>query len=133
MTVANGTFEVKLEPQAATDEAREANIGQLAIDKHFSGDLEASSRGMMISVMGNVEGSAGYVALERVSGKLDGRSGTFALQHNGIMARGAPELTIRVVPDSGTGELANLEGQMTIIIADGKHSYRFEYNISKDS
>lgn len=130
MTLATGTFDVKLNPQTPGDETKAANIGRLALDKHFSGDLEAASSGEMLSVMGGVDGSAGYVALERVSGRLHGRSGTFALQHHGVMTRGVPELSIRVVPDSGTEQLSGLAGQMSIDVTDGKHSYRFEYTLA---
>lgn len=124
-TQARGTFEVKLTPQA-TDAA---DLGRMSIDKQFHGDLEAASKGEMLSAMGSVQGSAGYVAIEKVTGSLKGRSGTFVLQHNGIMNRGTPQLTISVVPDSGTGQLEGLSGTMTIEIADGKHSYSFEYTL----
>ena len=125
-----GAFEVKLDPQTPGDKARDANLDRLSIDKKFHGDLEAVSHGEMLAASTSVEGSAGYVAIERISGNLHGRSGTFVLQHNGIMTRGAPYLTIVVVPDSGTGQLAGLAGQMTIKIEDGKHSYDFEYSFS---
>jgi Protein of unknown function (DUF3224) len=97
------------------------------LDKQFHGDLEATSRGQMLTAMTDVKGSAGYVAIERVSGTLRGRAGSFLLQHTGTMTRGAPSLTITVVPDSGTEELAGLSGRMNIIITDGKHSYELEY------
>lgn len=127
MTQASGTFEVKLAPQTQAD----APVGRLSIDKQFHGDLEATSQGEMLAVGTGVEGSAGYVAMEQVSGTLHGRSGTFALQHTGIMTRGTPQLTITVVPDSGTGQLAGLSGRMMIHIADGNHSYDFEYTIAE--
>lgn len=128
-THARGTFEVKLTPQPLADSAADPSLGRLAIDKQFHGDLEAASRGEMLSAGTGVEGSAGYVAIERVSGTLHGRSGSFVLQHNGTMNRGAPRLTITVVPDSGAGELAGLAGTMSIAIADGQHSYDFEYTL----
>jgi len=103
----------------------------MAIDKQFHGDLEATSKGQMLTAGTAVKGSAGYVAIERVSGALHGRSGTFALQHSGTMTRGAPQLTITVVPDSGTGELLGLAGKMAIKIEDGKHSYDFEYTLAE--
>jgi hypothetical protein len=103
----------------------------MSIAKQFQGDLEATSKGQMLTAMTEVTGSAGYVAIERVSGKLHGHSGTFALQHSGSMTRGAPHLTITVVPDSGTGELVGLAGKMTINIVDGKHFYDFEYTLAK--
>jgi hypothetical protein len=102
----------------------------MSIDKRFHGDLEATSKGEMLMAGTAVEGSAGYVAIEIVSGTLQGRSGTFVLQHSGTMTRGAPQLTITVVPDSGTGQLLGLAGRMTIIIAGGKHSYDFEYTLA---
>lgn len=102
----------------------------MSLDKQFHGDLEGTSKGEMLTAMTSVQGSAGYVAIERVSGTLHGRSGTFVLQHNATMTRGAPQLAIIVVPDSGTGQLAGLAGKMTINIADGKHSYEFEYTLA---
>lgn len=126
-TRAGGTFEVKLTPQASDD----ATLGRMSIDKQFHGDLEATSKGAMLTAGTAVKGSAGYVAIERVSGALHGRSGTFVLQHSGTMTRGAPQLTISVVPDSGTEQLVGLAGQMAIKIADGKHSYDFEYTLAE--
>jgi len=129
-TRARGTFEVKLNPLPSDEETGGAALGRLALDKQFSGDLEAVSKGEMLAVGTAVEGSAGYVAMEHVSGTLYGRSGTFALQHSGTMARGAQQLSVTVVPDSGTGQLVGLSGAMTIQIADGMHSYDFEYNLA---
>jgi hypothetical protein len=102
----------------------------MSIDKQFHGDLEASSAGQMLAFSSAVKGSAGYVALERVEGRLQGRSGSFVLQHSGTMTRGTPQLAITVVPDSGTGELMGLSGRMTIEISEGKHSYTFEYTLT---
>ncbi|MGB8509048.1 MAG: DUF3224 domain-containing protein [Pyrinomonadaceae bacterium] len=130
-THASGTFEVKLTPQTQPDDAAGATVGRMSIDKRFSGDLEATSKGEMLAVMTGVEGSAGYVAMEVVAGTLDNRRGTFALQHTGTMTRGTPQLGITVVPDSGTDELAGLSGRMTIEIAGGKHSYDFEYTLAE--
>ncbi len=121
---ASGSFEVKLVPQDSDE-----YIGRMSIDKQFRGDLEAVSKGEMLSASTEIEGSVGYVAMERVSGTLHGRRGTFVLQHSGTMNRGEPHLTISVVPDSGAGELVGLTGSMTITIIDGKHSYDFEYKI----
>jgi hypothetical protein len=127
-TRATGTFDVKLAPQANDTPAEGSPLGRLSIDKQFHGDLEATSKGEMLSAGSpTVKNSAGYVAIERVSGTLHGRRGTFALQHNGVMNRGEPSLTITVVPDSGTGDLTGLSGSMSIIIEGGKHSYVFEY------
>lgn len=129
MNHASGSFEVKMSPQAQEDGVGDPSIGRMALDKQFNGGLEATSRGQMLAAMTDVEGSAGYVAIERVTGTLDGRGGTFALQHSGTMTRGVPQVTITVVPDSGTGELLGIAGRMTIDIADGKHSYDFEYTL----
>ena len=124
---ASGSFEVKLVPQGAEDKAEGSTLGRMAIQKQFQGDLEGSSKGEMLSAMTGVKGSAGYVAIERVSGRLGGRSGSFVLQHDATMSRGEPQLNIIVVPDSGTGELAGLSGKMNIIIEAGEHFYEFEY------
>jgi hypothetical protein len=130
---ASGTFEVKLTPEAQASTGGAAGLGRLAIDKLFHGDLAASSKGEMLAAGTPVEGSAGYVAIEIVSGTLNGRSGTFALQHSGTMTRGAPHLTVTVVPDSGTGELTGLAGQMDIKITKGQHSYDFEYTLAESA
>ena len=124
---ASGTFEVKLSPQPLADPAADSMLGRMTIDKTFSGDLQATSKGEMLMAGTPVKGSAGYVAIERVNGTLQGRSGTFVLQHTGTMNRGAPELRVTVVPDSGTGELAGLVGTLSIDIFDGKHFYAFDY------
>jgi Protein of unknown function (DUF3224) len=128
---ARGPFEVKVTPQKPDSEVAQAsNLGRFTIDKVFHGDLEATSTGEMIGAQTEVKGSAGYVAMERVTGILKGRKGTFVLQHSGTMTRGLPEMSVTVVPDSGTGELKGLAGKMNIIIApDGKHSYEFEYSM----
>jgi hypothetical protein len=130
MTRAVGTFKVKLNPLALENISGEPLLGRLSIDKQFQGDLEAASQGQMLSAGTGTEGSAGYVAIERVSGSLHGRTGTFVLQHSGVMNRGAAQLAITVVPDSGTGELAGLSGEMSIDLADGQHSYEFEYTLA---
>jgi hypothetical protein len=123
---ATGTFEVKLAPQ----QAHSPDLGRMTLDKQFHGDLEAVSVGEMLSAMTAVKGSAGYVAMELVRGTLHGKQGTFVLQHSAFMIRGTPDLTVTVVPDSGTGELTGLTGRMQIIIeAGGGHSYRFEYTL----
>ena len=102
----------------------------MSIDKVFHGDLEATSKGEMLTAMTSVKDSAGYVAIERVSGSLHGHRGSFVLQHSSTMARGVPQQSVRVVPDSGTSQLAGLTGTMTIKIADGKHLYEFEYTLA---
>jgi Protein of unknown function (DUF3224) len=129
MFSASGTFEVKMAPQPPADGIGDATIGRMAIDKTFQGELEATSRGQMLATMTGTPGSAGYVAMERVTGALRGRRGTFALQHSGTMTRGAPQLTVTVVPDSGTGELAGIQGAMTIEIVEKNHLYRFDYEL----
>lgn len=126
---AKGPFDVKVVPVTTDEDAAGTSLGRLSLDKQFHGDLEATSTGEMLSAGTSVKGSAGYVAIERVTGSLQGRTGTFILQHNGTMTRGAPHLTITVVPDSGTGELEGLTGTMAIEITHGKHSYDFEYTL----
>jgi hypothetical protein len=126
MTAA-GPFEVKLTPQPP---AEDAAVGRLTLDKAFHGDLEATSKGQMLAFGSSVKGSAGYVAMEQVTGTLHGKHGTFVLQHSGVMTRGDGHLAISVVPDSGTGDLAGLSGTMNINVAGGKHSYIFDYSIT---
>ncbi len=128
---ASGPFEVKLMPQPAYNTDEGSTLGRMSIDKQFHGDLEATSKGEMLMAGSVVKGSAGYVAMERVAGTLTGRKGTFVLQHTATMNRGAPHLSITVVPDSGTGELTGLTGTMDIIIAEGKHTYKFEWKIEE--
>jgi Protein of unknown function (DUF3224) len=126
MTHATGTFDVKL---TRRDGIAETTLGRISLDKQFHGDLAATSKGEMLTAMTAVKGSGGYVAMELVTGALAGHSGTFVLQHRGTMTRGEQQLSLTVVPDSGTGELAGLAGKMTIRIDDGKHSYAFEYTL----
>jgi hypothetical protein len=103
----------------------------MTIDKQFQGDLIGTSKGQMLMASTAVQGSAGYVAIEKVTGTLGGRRGTFYFQHGGTMTRGVGELHITVIPDSGTDQLVGLKGKMNIIIADGKHSYEFEYTLGE--
>jgi len=124
----SGSFDVKLSPQAATGNEEPA-IGRMLIDKIFHGDLDAVSRGQMLAHMTSVKGSAGYVAMEKVTGSLQGRKGSFVLQHSGTMNRGDASLILNVVPDSGTDELEGLTGSMTITITDGEHFYGFDYGL----
>jgi hypothetical protein len=126
-TRATGSFDVKLNPMAPDAGIEGTSIGRLSIDKQYRGDLVATSKGQMIASSSTVKGSAGYVAMEHVTGTLQGRPGTFVLQHSGTMNRGAPTLSVSVVPDSGTDQLVGLAGALDIIIADGKHSYVLEY------
>lgn len=127
-TSASGDFEVKLSPQA-DGEAGGTAVGRMLIDKRFNGDLEATSKGQMLATRTAVEGSAGYVALEQVTGTLHGRAGSFVLQHSGTMSRGEQQLVISVVPDSGTDQLEGLAGRMEINFTDGRHSYVFNYTL----
>lgn len=124
----SGLFDVKMSPQAAA-ENEEASIGRMLLDKQFHGDLEANSKGQMLAHMTSVKGSAGYVAMEKVVGSLQGRKGSFVLQHSGTMNRGEATLVLNVVPDSGTDELEGLSGSMTITVTDGKHFYGFDYSL----
>lgn len=125
---ARGTFTVSLTP-LGEDKATGSTLGRSALDKVFEGDLVGTSTGQMLTAITDVKGSAGYVAIERVSGTLHGRRGSFVLQHNGVMTRGAKALSIVVVPDSGTEELAGISGSMTVEITEGRHSYRLEYSL----
>lgn len=126
---AAGGFDVTVTAQPADGHADGVTLGRMTLDKQFHGDLDATSKGQMLTGMGGVKGSAAYVAIEQVSGTLHGRTGTFILQHTGVMDRGAPQLTITVVPDSGTGQLEGLAGAMSIDIAEGRHAYTFSYTL----
>jgi len=125
---ATGPFDVKVTPQ--DDKSGDAALGRMTLDKQYHGDLEATGKGQMLTAGTEVKGSGAYVAIERVTGTLKGHTGSFVLQHSGTMTQGVPQLTITLVPDSGTGQLAGIAGKMNIIIAaDGKHSYDFEYTL----
>lgn len=124
---ATGDFEVKLAPLEPYNRDPGAALGRMSIDKVFQGGLQATGKGEMLSAGSPQSGSAGYVAIERVSGTLHGRRGSFALQHSASMHRGTFSLNITVVPGSGTDELQGLGGAMNIVIADGRHSYEFDY------
>ncbi len=127
-THATGAFEVTLLP-LDVQPGTPPKLGRRALDKKYLGDLKASGRGEMLSAFGEVDGSAGYVAIEFITGSLHGKKGTFVVLHHGTMTRGKPLLSITVVPDSGTDELTGLSGTMDIQIADGKHSYTFDYTL----
>lgn len=129
MRRATGSFEVNLQPLSNAEVSSDGMFGRMLLTKQFSGDLSASARGQMLSAVTNVKGSAGYVAIDHVTGELDGRKGSFVLQHSGAMNRGAQVLSIMVVPDSGTGELAGLSGTLSINIVDGLHFYDFIYSL----
>lgn len=127
---ATGTFDVVMQPQptaASAADAQPNGVGRMSLDKTFHGDLVATGSGEMLTAMTDTKGSAGYVAVEMVTGTLQGMTGSFMLQHTGSMNRGAPSLTITVVPDSGRGELVGISGQLTIRIDAGKHFYDFDY------
>ena len=132
---ASGAFEVQMLPQPAADEAPTtgatsgATLGRMLLIKSYHGDLQATAHGQMLSAVTPTTGSAGYVAIEHVTGTLHGRAGSFVLQHSGLMNRGQKQLLITVVPDSGSGELAGLQGQLDIRIADGKHFYDMAYTL----
>lgn len=127
--VAKGTFSVKLAPLAFEEQPSGSKLGRMSIDKQIHGDLIAITTGQMLSALTDTKGSAGYVAIERVEGSLDGKAGSFVLQHSGTMDRGAQELAVTVVPDSGTGELTGLRGNFRILVAEGRHSYEFTYTL----
>lgn len=126
---ARGEFDVDLKPLDPYAKGSEGiKLGRLSIDKTFRGDLVARSQGEMLTVTTGVEGSAGYVAIEQVTGTLQGKRGTFVLQHFGLMSQGQNRLILEVAPDSGTGQLVKLAGTMTIKIENGKHFYEFDYS-----
>jgi flagellar basal body rod protein FlgG len=127
---ASGTFEVKVTPLPKDEKVAGLTVGRYSVEKQIKGDLQGTSKGEMMAPDSAVEGSGGYVAVEQVTGTLAGRSGTFTLLHQGTMRKGAGfDLSIKVVPDSGTGQLAGLAGTMKIIIEGGKHSYEFDYSL----
>jgi hypothetical protein len=127
---ATGPFDVKVTPQ--DDKSDDPLLGRMSLDKQYHGDLEATGKGQMLTAGSSIKGSGAYVAIEKITGTLQGRTGSFVLQHSGTMTQNMPLLTITVVPDSGTGGLAGISGKMTIIIATGgKHSYDLEYTLPK--
>jgi len=128
MKTAKGSFEVTVQPLSNAEVSGDATLGRFLLTKKFSGDLVAAARGQMLSAGTATPGSAGYVAIDQVTGTLAGRAGSFVLQHSGTMNRGVPSLSITVVPDSGSGELAGLSGTLKIDIVDQKHFYEFDYS-----
>lgn len=126
---ASGTFSVNLQPMPFEEVADAAMLARRSINKQIIGDLTATTQGQMLSAGTAIKGSAAYVAIEHVEGRLNGKSGSFVLQHTGIMNRGVPSLTVLVVPDSGTGDLVGIQGEFKINIADGSHSYEFIYSL----
>jgi hypothetical protein len=126
---ATGPFEVTMHPQPPYDNLDGVSLGRITINKRFHGDLDGTSVVEMLSAMTSVNGSAGYVAIERVVGTLKGRVGSFVLQHSGTMNRGEAQLTVSIVPDSGTGDLKGLAGTMAIDVPDGQHAYTLNYRM----
>jgi hypothetical protein len=129
MQTAEGTFEVKTAPLAVNDATAGTTIARYTLEKQYHGGLEATAKGEMMGVGSPASGTAGYVAMEQITGTLSGRKGSFALQHSSTMEAGKFEMNIRVVPGSGTEELAGIAGALTIAIANGKHAYRLEYTL----
>jgi hypothetical protein len=126
-----GKFDVTLNPLDFYAKGEDGvNFGRMSIDKSFYGELDATSKGEMLSAMTSIKGSAGYVAIEQVIGSLSGKKGSFVLQHFGTMDKGKDRLVLEVVPDSGSGELTGLAGTMSINIEDGQHFYEFEYELA---
>ena len=127
MRHARGDFDVKVVQEGETDKAAGSTLGRMSLDKQFHGDLEATGKGQMLTAMTDVKGSGAYVALERVTGTVHGRSGSFVLLHHGVMSSTSQQLSLTVAPDSGSGSLTGISGAMTIVVAEGRHSYDFEY------
>jgi hypothetical protein len=128
-TVAKGTFTVDIKPVVEPNTVEGVALGRMSLDKHFEGDLVGTGKGEMLSALTPLKGSAGYVAIERITGTLHGRSGSFVLQHKGTMDQGAQQLLITVVPGSGTGALAGITGNFKLNIVEGKHFYELEYSL----
>ncbi|MGD0679465.1 MAG: DUF3224 domain-containing protein [Polyangiaceae bacterium] len=127
--IVNGTFEISMHPEPPYDAIDGVTLARVRFDKRFVGPLDATSDVNMLAARTPVGGSAGYVAIERVTGALEGKRGTFVLQHMGVMTRGTPSLQVTIVPDSGTGELVGLSGRMDIQIVEGKHLYELDYKL----
>lgn len=125
--IVKGTFEVTATPDPSTDEVDGVSIGRVRFDKTFAGPLEAKSKVDFIGVRTKVEGSAGYAGVERITGALEGKRGTFVVLHQGLIERGQQSLTLIIVPDSGTGELAGIHGKMAIRIEGGQHYYELDW------
>lgn len=126
---ATGPFDVKLVPQPADEKTNDPLLARMSIDKHYHGELEATGTGEMLTGGDYKTGSAGYVAMEKVTGTLQGRTGTFLMQHSGTLTQGAQQLSITIVPDTGTGQLAGIAGKMDVKITEGKHFYELDYTL----
>jgi hypothetical protein len=129
MPIISGEFTVVMQPEAMSAVAADSGIGRMSLNKHYHGALAAEGKGEMLAYMDRALGSGVYVAVERVTGQVEGRSGSFLLHHTGVMTRNAPSLAVAVVPDSGTDELAGLRGGLNIRIEGGKHYYDFDYTL----
>jgi hypothetical protein len=127
--VARGSFSVEMKPQAEPSASDGVSLGRMSLDKRFEGDLMAAGKGEMLTALTPIKGSAGYVAIERVTGTLHGRTGSFVFQHSGTMDQGTQSLSITVVPGSGTGALAGISVSFKITITEGKHFYEFQYSL----
>jgi len=127
MQTAKGTFEVTIIPQSHQEGVGDSSVARMALVKVFSGEMNGTGNGQMLAYRSAVSGSAGYVAMEKVQGTMNGRTGSFILQHNGTMNRGEPLLTIKIVPDSGAEQLTGISGEMLLKIEEGKHYYEFQY------
>lgn len=130
-TLARGSFQVRMTPAAEPDIADGIALGRMTLEKTFEGDLAATGAGQMLTAMTPVQGSAVYVAIERVTGALHGRHGSFALHHTGVMSRGEPSLAIGIVPDSGTGALAGIAGTLRIVVEGKQHFYELDYTLAE--
>ncbi len=127
----SGPFDVIVTRQ--DDKSDDPNLARFMLDKQYRGDLQGTGKGQMLTAGTAVKGSGAYVAIEKFTGTLNGHAGSFVLQHSGTMTQNSPQLTITIVPDSGTDELKGIKGKMTINIApDGKHSYDLEYTLAKN-
>lgn len=130
MSIASGAFEITITPCQSSPEEGGAAVARQLLDKRYQGDLAAVGRGQMLASTTATDGSAAYVAIEVVEGELGGRRGSFVLHHRGVMDRGAPTLQVEIVPDSGTGELAGITGEVTIDVDDdGAHTYALSYRL----
>jgi hypothetical protein len=127
--VARGSFTVEMKPQAEPNSVEGVSLGRVSLDKRFEGDLAATGKGEMLTALTPIKGSAGYVAIERVTGTLHGRAGSFVFLHTGSMDRGAQQLSITVVPGSGTDALVGIAGTFKLSIVEGRHLYEFEYSL----
>jgi hypothetical protein len=129
--IAKGSFEVVMQPEPPYESSDGITLARVSIDKRFTGPLEATGKVQMLAARTPVETSAGYVAMERIDGTLDGRRGAFVVAHVGLMARGARSLSIQIVPDSGSGELTGIAGKMDIQLVNGKHFYEIDYTFDR--